>query len=37
MKISTCDLAAKNGNLKCLKYAHENGCPWDKYTCAYAA
>ena len=20
-----------------LKYAHENGCPWDKYTCSDAA
>ena len=37
MKISTCELAAKNGNLECLKYAHENGCSLDEYTCAYAA
>ena len=22
--------AANNGNLECLKYAHENGCPWNK-------
>ena len=22
--------AAFNGHLECLKYAHENGCPWDK-------
>ena len=21
--------AAKNGDLECLKYLHENGCPWD--------
>jgi hypothetical protein len=28
--------AVKNGNLECLKYAHENGCPWDEYTCNYA-
>jgi len=20
-----------------LKYAHENGCPWDEYTCSFAA
>ena len=29
--------AAKNGNLNCLKYAHENGCPWNKDTCHYAS
>jgi len=34
---STCASAAKNGKLDCLKYLHENGCPWDKSTCAYAA
>ena len=27
----------KNGHLECLKYAHENGCPWDEYTCTAAA
>ena len=21
------------GHLECLKYAHENGCPWDERTC----
>ena len=21
--------AARNGHLDCLKYAHENKCPWD--------
>ena len=26
----TCSSAAYNGHLDCLKYAHENGCPWDK-------
>src|SRR5207249_1163992 len=26
-----------NGELKCLKYAHDNGCAWDEETCAYAA
>jgi hypothetical protein len=25
--------AAKYGHLHCLKYAHENGCPWDEKTC----
>lgn len=23
-----CERAAKGGNLACLKFAHENGCPW---------
>jgi hypothetical protein len=23
-------------NINCLKYVHENGCPWDEYTCAAA-
>ena len=31
-----CNLAAKNGHLECLKYAHENGCPWDEDTCYHA-
>ena len=26
--------AAENGQLECLKYAHEHGCPWDEQTCA---
>jgi len=34
---NTCKYAAYYGHLECLKYAHENGCPWDKYTCEYAA
>ena len=29
--------AAKNGNLDCLKYAHENNCPWDETTTSSAA
>ena len=33
----TCSEAAKNGHLECLKYAHENGCPWDQWTCRQAA
>ena len=28
----TCYNAAENGHLECLKYAHENGCPWDEQT-----
>ena len=32
-----CYLAAKNGQIECLKYAHENGCRWNKQTCSYAA
>jgi hypothetical protein len=30
-----CAFAAKNGHLECLKYAHEQGCPWDKNTCVH--
>ena len=26
-----------NGYLEILKYAHENGCPWDENTCCRAA
>jgi len=29
--------AAIYGNLNCLKYAHENGCPWNENTCCSAA
>ena len=29
--------AAANGQLECLKYAHEHGCPWDEETCSSAA
>jgi hypothetical protein len=25
------------GQLHCLKYLHENRCPWDEYACALAA
>ena len=28
--LRTCSEAAYNGHLECLKYAHENGCPWDE-------
>ena len=34
---TACQTAAKNGQLECLKHAHENGCPWDENTCAFAA
>ena len=34
----TCSYAAEDGDdLECLKYAHENGCPWNEETCAIAA
>ncbi len=29
--------AAGGGHLDCLKYAHENGCKWDKWTWYEAA
>ena len=29
--------AAQFGNLDCLKYLHENGCPWNVWTCVSAA
>ena len=29
--------AAKNGHLEVLKWARDNGCPWNKYTCVFAA
>jgi hypothetical protein len=28
--------ASLEGKLECLKYAHENGCPWDSDTCMNA-
>ena len=30
-------VAAEHGRLDCLRYAHENGCPWDEFTSANAA
>ena len=29
--------AAQNGELECLRYAHENDCPWDPETTIWAA
>ena len=29
--------AAKKVHLECLHYLHQNGRPWDKWTCSYAA
>ena len=33
----SCTAAARGGHLECLKYLHENGCPWDEETCGRAA
>ena len=34
----TCAYAAKNGQLECLKYLHEDAkAPWDEYTATWAA
>ncbi|CAI6356757.1 unnamed protein product [Macrosiphum euphorbiae] len=32
-----CTIAAETGNLEFLRYAKENGCPWDARTCTLAA
>jgi hypothetical protein len=29
--------AAAHGQLECLQYLHQNGCPWTAYTCYSAA
>jgi hypothetical protein len=36
-KCKTCDDAAKNGHLVCLKYLHEKGRRWDSWTCLCTA
>jgi|688.fasta_scaffold41578_2 hypothetical protein len=36
-KCKTCKDAAFKGHLECLKYLHENGCPWDENVCSNAA
>lgn len=33
----TCSYAALNGHLEVLKWARENGCPWDKNACLFEA
>ena len=33
----TCARAAKKGHLEVLQWARANGCPWDRYTCSWAA
>ena len=33
----TCAYAASNNHLEVLKWARENGCPWNDWTCLYAA
>jgi len=32
-----CEYFSSVGNLDCLKYCHENGCPWYEDTCSSAA
>ena len=32
-----CEDAARGGHLEVLKWARENGCPWDERMCTYAA
>jgi hypothetical protein len=36
-KHTLCEKSAEKGAIKCLKYAHENGCFWDKETCRNAS
>ena len=35
--IDVCAVAAGHGFIHCLKYFHENGCPWDETATKYAA
>ncbi len=37
LNIKTTLYAAENGHLDCLKYAHDNGCPWNIHTTLFAA
>jgi uncharacterized protein YabN with tetrapyrrole methylase and pyrophosphatase domain len=30
-------MSAFNDQLETLKYAHENGCPWNELVCSYAS
>ena len=34
--IKRCHNVSRKGHFECLKYAHENGCPWDEWTCRQA-
>jgi len=34
---NSCIYAAEKGNLECLKYLHENGCPWNENCSKYAS
>ena len=36
-KIFICEIAAEYGHLEVLKWARQNGCPWDEMTCSFAA
>jgi hypothetical protein len=36
-KNTLCENSAEKGALKCLKYAKDNGCSWNKWVCTYAA
>ena len=35
-KTKVCSRAAKGGHFDVLKWARENGCPWDSNTCIMA-
>ena len=37
MDSNLCTEAARKGHLEVLRWAHQNGCPWDGRTCARAA
>lgn len=37
MNIFTSAFLSGGGHLHVLKWARENGCPWDKWTCSFAA
>jgi hypothetical protein len=36
-KEKLCEKSAEKGAIKCLKYAVINKCPWDEWTCVFAA
>ena len=33
IRVLVLERAAFTDHLECLKYAHENGCPWSEETC----